>query len=226
MRSEASQRAASAQDRRRCERPRGAAALIASLFALTLAACATDGQPGTTAATPRGPTVAFESIDGPPAGVFHALVQDLSEEADARAVAVVSRDAPAQYRVRSYVAARVERGQVTVAWVWDVYDADRRRSLRISGEVPAGTAGRDAWTAAGDQVLRRIARTGMDRLVAFLAAPAREPAPPPPAEPGDRIAAPGAPAGRETADAPAPKGRPAAAAGSRGWQAFADARPR
>jgi len=31
------------------------------------------------------------------------------------------------------VSALVERDKTTFAWVWDVYDADIRRALRISG---------------------------------------------------------------------------------------------
>ena len=59
--------------------------------------------------------------------------------------------------------------QTTIAWVWDVYDGDERRALRISGEETAGRR-RDAWAAA-DDASRRIARTGMDQLAAFLSAP-------------------------------------------------------
>ena len=146
----------------------GIAAAI--LLALSASACTTNGQPTAAAATPRGPTVAFESIDGPPESIFQKLVQNLSEEADARQLAVVSREGPAQYRVRGYVSAQTQGKHSTIAWVWDVYDADQRRALRIAGEEPASFAGRGTWAIADDQV-RRIARTGMDRLVAFLASP-------------------------------------------------------
>jgi hypothetical protein len=33
-----------------------------------------------------------------------------------------------------------------------VYDRDQQRALRLSGEEPAGKAGRDPWTAADDLV--------------------------------------------------------------------------
>jgi hypothetical protein len=121
--------------------------------------------------------LAFESIDGPPPEVFRKLVANLNDEADARQIAVVSRTGAATYRVRGYVSALVERGKTTFAWVWDVYDTDKRRTLRIAGEEPAAAGRRsDAWAGADDQVLRHMARDGMDRIAGFLNA-----SPPPPA---------------------------------------------
>lgn len=150
---------------------RAGAGLALLAVAVAASGCTTDGSPTASyAAVPSG-TVAFESIDGPPVGVFHKLVQKLDEEAQARRLAVVSHKAPAQYRVRSYLAAHVVRGDTTIAWVWDVYDAAERRMLRITGEEASGRAGRDAWGTADERVLRRIAQGGMDRLAAFLAAP-------------------------------------------------------
>jgi len=67
------------------------------------------------------------------------------------------------------VSALVERDKTTFAWVWDVYDTDKRRALRITGEEPAAAGKRrDAWTAADEQVLRRMARNGMDQMSGFL----------------------------------------------------------
>ncbi len=73
--------------------------------------------------------------------------------------------------MRGYLAAQVVRGRTHISWVWDVYDDDRLRSLRIIGEE-AGSRGGDPWSAADEAMLRRIARASMDRLAAFLANPA------------------------------------------------------
>jgi hypothetical protein len=158
-------------------------AAFALMLALATAACTTDGAPTPMAAAARGPTVAFESVDGPPESVFHNLVRALSFEAETRQVAVVSRTDNAQYRVRAYLAAQSQGKTSTVAWVWDVYDADQRRAVRFAGEEPASTAGTGTWAIADDQVLRRIAYRGMDRLVAFLTAPGSNTGSPPPAVP-------------------------------------------
>ena len=102
-----------------------------------------------------GATVAFESIDGPPPQVFERMVSVLDSELKLRNLQIVSREGAASYRVRSYLAAQVSRGRTTIAWVWDVYDRDQQRALRLSGEEPAGKAGRDAWAAADDLMLRQ-----------------------------------------------------------------------
>jgi len=130
-----------------------------------------------------GSTVAFESIDGPPPEVFNRLVASLNEEAGVRRIAVVSRSAPATYRIRGYVSAVVERGKTSFAWVWDVYDGDKQRTLRISGEEQASGGSRrnaksaaGAWAAADAQVLHRMARNGMEQIATFLDSPGRPPA--------------------------------------------------
>ena len=123
----------------------------------------------TSAAT--GPTIAFESIDGPPVGVFNRLVDNLSAEAQSRNLAIASREGAANYRVRGYLAAQVIRGRTHISWVWDVYDDGKLRALRITGEEAGGRAGGDPWSVADEPMLRKIARTSMDRLAAFLSNP-------------------------------------------------------
>ena len=111
-----------------------------------------------------GPTVAFESIDGPPPQVFDRMVSVLDSESKLRNLSIVSREGGASYRVRSYLSAQVVRGKTLIAWVWDVYDNNQQRALRLSGEEPAGKSGRDAWAAADDLLLRRIAQAGLSGL--------------------------------------------------------------
>ncbi|MFK4721645.1 hypothetical protein ABIE89_002745 [Bradyrhizobium niftali] len=112
-----------------------------------------------------GATVAFESIDGPPPQVFDRMVGVLDSESKLRSLSVVSREGSAAYRVRSYLSAQIVRGRTVIAWVWDVYDANQQRALRLSGEEPtASKGGRDPWGAADDLVLRKIAQAGFSGL--------------------------------------------------------------
>jgi hypothetical protein len=154
--------------RRHVSRP---GVLLAAVCAMALAACTQDGQLGM-AGQPRGATVAFDSIDGPPAGQFRQLVQNLNNESQTRRLAVMSRENPSAYRVRGYLAAKVVNRQTTISWVWDVFDQDGRRVLRITGEETANsrTLGRhqNAWSAADDAMLHRIASSSMDQLAVFL----------------------------------------------------------
>src|SRR5438445_13099541 len=127
-----------------------------------------------------GATVAFESIDGPPPQVFDRMVGVLDSESKLRSLSVVSREGGASYRVRSYLSAQVVRGKTMIAWVWDVYDSNQQRALRLPGEEPAGKAGRDAWAAAEDLVLRKIAQAGLSGLSGMInGAPDAPPAPAP-----------------------------------------------
>lgn len=141
--------------------------------ATVLAGCAGGNAPANSYAMApsggSGATVAFESIDGPPPQVFDRMVGVLDSESKLRSLSVVSREGTAAYRVRSYLAAQVVRGKTVIAWVWDVYDANQQRALRLSGEeLTAAKGGRDAmrdpWQAADDLVLRKIAQAGFSGL--------------------------------------------------------------
>ena len=166
-----------------------AAIAAALLAACALGGCASSGGPasGAFAAMASGgaATVAFESIDGPPPQVFDRMVGVLDSESKLRNLAIVSRQNAATYRVRGYLSAQVVRGRTVIAWVWDVYDGSQQRALRLSGEEPAGKPGRDAWAAADDMVLRKIAQAGLSGLSGMINGTPSEPPPAAPA-PGKR----------------------------------------
>src|SRR3981189_3852712 len=139
------------------------AVVAAALLVAGALGGAASGGPGSGAFAMAGggSTVAFESIDGPPPQVFDRMVGALDSESKLRNLAIVSREGTASYRVRSYLSAQVVRGRTRIPWVWDVYDANPQRALRLAGEEPAGKAGRDPWAAADDLVLRKIAQAGL-----------------------------------------------------------------
>ena len=166
--------------------PRAATAATLLMVACALGGCASGGAgSGAFAMAGGGSTVAFESIDGPPPQVFDRMVGVLDSESKLRNLAIVSREGAASYRVRGYLSAQVVRGRTRIAWVWDVYDANQQRALRLSGEEPAGKAGRDAWAAADDLVLRRIAQAGLSGLSGMINGTPAD-APPPASAPGRR----------------------------------------
>ena len=165
------------------------ACIVTMLLATScgLAGCAGGGAPQNSyAMATSGPTITFEQIDGPPPQVFERMVSMLDSESKLRNLAIVSREGQAAaYRVRFYLAAQVVRGKTMIAWVWDVYDQNQQRALRLSGEEAASKApGRDAWAAADDMILRKIAQAGLSGLSNLInggpadqpAAPAAEPA--------------------------------------------------
>jgi hypothetical protein len=168
------------------------AAIAATLMAAScgLGGCANGGATNSFAMANggSGPTIAFESIDGPPPQVFERMVSVLDSESKLRSLSIVSREGTAAYRVRGYLAAEVSHGRTTIAWVWDVYDQNQQRALRLSGEEQAGKAGRDAWTSADDLVLRKIAQAGLSGLASMIngTSPADAPQPAPPSAPSRR----------------------------------------
>lgn len=165
----------------------GAALLVA--MACGLGGCAGGGAVSGSfamASAPSSPTVTFESIDGPPPQVFDRMVGVLDNESKLRNLSIVSRDGAASYRVRGYLAAEVNRGRTVIAWVWDVYDQNQQRALRLSGEEPAGKAGRDPWASADDLVLRKIAQAGLSGLTGMINGTAPADAPQPAPAPGRR----------------------------------------
>ena len=171
-----------------------------AMSACALAGCASNNSPSNayamaTATVPSdGATIAFDQIDGPLPQIFDRMVNVLDSESKLRSLAIVSREAPAAYRVRSYLSAQVVSGKSVIAWVWDVYDRNQQRALRLSGEEPTGRAGRDAardpWGAADDLVLRKIAQAGFSGLANMLngTAPAGNPQQPAPASQGPAVA--------------------------------------
>ncbi len=178
---------------------RACLAALSLAAAIALGGCASSGGAnGAFAMASAGdsPTIAFESIDGPPPQVFERMVSVLDSESKLRSLAIVSREGSAAYRVRGYLSAQVVHGHTVIAWVWDVYDRDQQRALRLSGEEAAGKAGRDPWAAADDIVLRKIAQAGLSGLSSMInGAPTdTAPASPAPAKRGPAVASAEAPA--------------------------------
>jgi hypothetical protein len=92
--------------------------------------------------------------------------------------------------------------QTVIAWVWDIYDADKQRAVRISGEEKGANAHR-GWLAADDATLKKIARDSIDQLAAFLANPG-QPAPvQPPQAPADGVVVASGPDSADEAAGPA-----------------------
>ena len=147
-------------------------------IAAALGGCVSDGGPANSMARADIATISFESVDGPPPQVFDRLVSVLDSEAKLRGIPVASREGAATYRVRSYLSAQIRGPRTTIAWVWDVYDGTQGRALRLSGEETGNRRGADAWAAADDIVLRRIAQAGLSGLRGILDGQSLSPAPP------------------------------------------------
>jgi len=134
-----------------------------AVIALTaaLAACQTAFT-----ASPEGVPVALESIDGAPAPIRTALADELATAATDRKVDLVGANAEARYRVRGYLSTSTEDGETKVAYVWDVFDAQKRRAKRLEGSSPVAAP---SISALDKEALSKLAKASMDEIAEFLA---------------------------------------------------------
>jgi len=138
--------------------------LAAAVMMAALGACQ-----GSLGGSPEGVPVALESIDGAPAPVRTALISELTSAASDRKVELVGSSAQARYRVRGYLSTETEGGETKVAYVWDVFDSQKRRAKRLAGSSPvrisAGTI-----SSLDKETLAKLAQASMDEIAEFLSA--------------------------------------------------------
>jgi uncharacterized lipoprotein YmbA len=154
---------------------RSGALLIAC--ALLLAGCQSAGDStlslsgiGGARVDAPGVPIALESIDGAPDALKVEFTSALVSEASARRVEVVPSEGQARYRLRGYLTAyQSDDGRAMLAFVWDVFDAGKRRMRRLEGAMPAGRAGPDPWSTIGTAQLQQAASQSMNEIASFLA---------------------------------------------------------
>jgi len=139
--------------------------LAAIAMTMVLGAC----QGSLLSGSPEGVPVAVESIDGAPAPVQTALLGELAAAASERKVELVGSSDAARYRVRGYISTVTEDGETKVSYVWDVFDAQKRRAKRLEGSRPAALAS-GSISALDTETLAKLAEASMDEIAEFLSA--------------------------------------------------------
>ncbi len=127
-----------------------------------------------------GVPIAVESIAGAPEKVAGTFTTAFASEAQSRQVELVGDSAKARYRVRGYLSANpTEDGNTALAFVWDVYDTQKKRAQRIQGaSVGSGRAGGDPWDGVDQTTVSKAAAESMDAIAGFLVTnPASAPQP-------------------------------------------------
>ena len=51
-------------------------------------------------------------------------------------------------RIKGYASLWTRKRQATLSWVWEVFDSNGERVLRVAGDEKDGTEGRDAWRSS------------------------------------------------------------------------------
>ena len=136
--------------------------LAALALTVALGACQ-----GGLSGSPEGVPVALESIDGAPAPIRTALADELASAATDRKVDLVGASAQARYRVRGYLSTSTEDGETKVAYVWDVFDSQKRRAKRLAGSRPV-TLASGSISAIDKDTLSKLAQASMDEIAEFL----------------------------------------------------------
>lgn len=142
-----------------------------TVIALSLGACQTSP---TAMNAPPGMPVALESIEGAPDPVKSELSTALASAAAERKVELVS-GTDARYRLKGYLTAYGRQdGSTELAFVWDVFDGDKRRAKRIEGtSFSTNASSSDAWNAVDQTTINKVASTSMMEVAGFLATDGR-----------------------------------------------------
>jgi hypothetical protein len=116
--------------------------------------------------SPRGASLAFASMEGPPDAVGARFMQRFTQTAQARDVALVPQET-AQYRLRAYLTASPAQGATRLAYVLDVFDRQGRRVQRLTDEAGVRPDA-DPWEAVDERSLALFADRGAEDVAAFL----------------------------------------------------------
>jgi hypothetical protein len=146
--------------------------LLFAGLALGLTACQSNGFSSLASfnAPPDGMPVSVESIDGPPEMLQAAIIDELASAAARNDIDLVTDGAPARYHVRGYVTAdRTNAGKAALAYVWDVFDAEKRRAVRVSGSSALKEDSGDSWERLDKEALAKLAADSMAEIASFLA---------------------------------------------------------
>ena len=114
-----------------------------------------------------GASVAFVSVDGPPAAISANFSQIMAREAAAHDI-VVADAKKARYLVRGYLSAYATTDGAAVEYVWDVFNKDKQRTQRVNDVLEVKGEGADPWRIVGEAALASVAAKSADDLAAFL----------------------------------------------------------
>ncbi len=149
--------------------------VLTGLAALPLAACNETAGDFNPAAPPRarapGVPVALVSLDGAPETVISRLSLAMSQQAARRDITIVGIDGKPRYQVRGYLSAHSDGSTGELGWAFDIFDAQKKRARRVSGQEPLRGSG-DPWAAVTDAHIAAVAFKSLDDIAEFLAAAA------------------------------------------------------
>lgn len=114
-----------------------------------------------------GASIAFVSVEGPPAAISKDFSQIMKREALAHDI-VIADEKKASYLVRGYLSSYATTDGAAVEYVWDVFDKHKQRMQRVSDVLEVKGEGADPWRIVGEAALASVAAKSADDLAAYL----------------------------------------------------------
>lgn len=112
----------------------------------------------------------FAPVVGPTVDAATILSERLVARSREKGIGLVRAGGPApSHLVRGYFSALKEGPEVTVIYVWDVYDPAGNRVHRISGQEKARAGSGEGWAAVPADTMRTVADVTVDGLAGWLA---------------------------------------------------------
>lgn len=141
----------------------------------TLAGCQQGMEAAGRKVDAPGVPVAFVGVEGAPEALQAQVNETVVAQATARRIDIVDAAGEPRYRLKGYLTAYPsEGGQTKLTFVWDVFDASRRRAQRISTTTTTPGRGADPWEQVGEAQIQAVASRSMNDVAAFLAGSGRD----------------------------------------------------
>ncbi|MFO1147296.1 MAG: hypothetical protein U1E62_02885 [Alsobacter sp.] len=155
-------------DRRR---PRPWLPVILGACALLLAACQQGMEAAGRKVDAPGVPVALVGVEGAPEALQAQVNSAVVAQASARRIELVGAEAAEpRYRLKGYLTAySTENGETALAFVWDVFDASKKRAQRVSTTTLAKGQNADPWSQIGESQIEKATSQSMNQVAAFLA---------------------------------------------------------
>lgn len=117
--------------------------------------------------SPSGASIAFVSLAGAPDDVRKALGDAMTGQVAQHKLVLASSDS-ANYLVRGNISAFVGGRNTHIAFVWDIYGADKSFRHRLEDSIVLPATAQDSWSLVSAQVIAEIAARSGRELSAYL----------------------------------------------------------
>ncbi len=117
--------------------------------------------------SPSGARIAFAGLGGAPEAVRKAMSDAMTAQVAARKLTLASPES-AHYLIRGNISVYPAGKGTEVAWVWDVYDAQKKFRHRLTDSLTLPAVAQDGWSLVTQQHVSNIASRSARDIAAYL----------------------------------------------------------